>query len=186
MLTFEDCVGLCGLTAEEIAAIARHEHLPEIVALELGASLARTPRGKRAVADMIRDDIAVADGKGDTHEAARLGLVLRQFVDGGTAGAADRDLEHRLRALGFDGDAAAWVRRRVESYMAAMGRVFGVEVTGLRRRFPLEMLAAETRCAACEATARCRRFLAGTDDEPREFCPNAGMLAQIRATVVLV
>ena len=50
MLTFEDCVGLCGLSAEEIAAIARHEHLPEIVALELGASLARQVSRRRAAA----------------------------------------------------------------------------------------------------------------------------------------
>ncbi|MGE3293129.1 MAG: DUF6455 family protein [Geminicoccaceae bacterium] len=183
MLTFEDCVGLCGLSAEEVAAIARHEHLPEIVALELGAGLARTSRGKRAIADMIRDDITVADEKGDAHEAARLGGVLRRFVRGDTAG---RDLEHRLRALGFDDDGAVWVQRRVESYMAAMGRVFGVEVAGLHHRFPLEMLAAETRCAACEATARCRRFLAGADDEPREFCPNAGALTQLRATIAPV
>jgi hypothetical protein len=48
MLTYDDCVGLCGLRPEEIDAIARHEHLPEIVALEMGACLAETPQGRRA------------------------------------------------------------------------------------------------------------------------------------------
>ena len=43
MLTYDDCVGLCGLTAEEIDAIARQEHLPGIVALEMGACLSRMP-----------------------------------------------------------------------------------------------------------------------------------------------
>ena len=32
MITLEDCIGLCGLTEEEVLAIAEHEHLPEIAA----------------------------------------------------------------------------------------------------------------------------------------------------------
>ena len=40
MLTYEDCVELSDLTEEEIEAVAQHEHLPEIVALELGSYLA--------------------------------------------------------------------------------------------------------------------------------------------------
>jgi hypothetical protein len=184
MLTFEDCLGLCALTAEEIATIARHEHLPELVALELGANLARTSRGRRVIADMIRGDIAVAEEQGDPRESARLALILRQFLYGGTAGEADGTLEQRIRALGFDGDTAPWVQRRVEAYLTAMGRVLGVEIAGLQDHFPLEMLAAETRCAACAATSRCRRFLAGAADEPREFCPNAEMLTHLRATAV--
>jgi len=30
MITLEDCIGLCGLTEEEVLALAEHEHLPEI------------------------------------------------------------------------------------------------------------------------------------------------------------
>jgi hypothetical protein len=33
MLTYDDCLALSGLTTEEVAAIAAHEHVPEIVAL---------------------------------------------------------------------------------------------------------------------------------------------------------
>ena len=46
MLTYEDCVGMCELTAEEIRAISEHEHIPEIVAAELGAYLVKTPEGE--------------------------------------------------------------------------------------------------------------------------------------------
>jgi hypothetical protein len=35
MITLEDCIGLCGLTEEEVLAIAEHEHLPEIAATAL-------------------------------------------------------------------------------------------------------------------------------------------------------
>jgi hypothetical protein len=36
MITIDDCIGLSGLTEDEVDAIAEHEHLPEIVAAELG------------------------------------------------------------------------------------------------------------------------------------------------------
>ena len=32
MITLEDCIGMCGLTEEEVLAIAEHEHLPEVAA----------------------------------------------------------------------------------------------------------------------------------------------------------
>jgi hypothetical protein len=32
MISLEDCVGLSGLTEEEVLAIAEHEHIPEIAA----------------------------------------------------------------------------------------------------------------------------------------------------------
>ena len=40
MITLEDCLGLCGLTEEEVLAIAEHEHLPEIAATALAGRLA--------------------------------------------------------------------------------------------------------------------------------------------------
>ena len=36
MITYEDCLGLCNLTQEEIDSIAKREHVPVIIALELG------------------------------------------------------------------------------------------------------------------------------------------------------
>ncbi len=30
MIPLGDCIGMCGLTEEEILAIAEHEHLPEV------------------------------------------------------------------------------------------------------------------------------------------------------------
>jgi hypothetical protein len=176
MLTYEDCLALCELSADEIAAIARHEHLPEIVALELGAHLARSPQGRRTIRSMIEDDIALARERSDSREAARLELVLREF---GAECAAEETLEQRVQALGFEPAAAPWVRRRVQAYLTAMGQTFGLEIAGLRERFPLEFLAAETRCAACGETARCRRFLAAGADEPREFCANADLFGEL-------
>ena len=40
MITLEDCIGLCGLTEEEVLAVAEHEHLPQIAAMPLRANRA--------------------------------------------------------------------------------------------------------------------------------------------------
>ena len=60
MLSYIDCVALCGLTEEEIAAIAEHEHIPAIVAVELGSYLIHTPDGVPMLKRMILDDIQAA------------------------------------------------------------------------------------------------------------------------------
>ena len=80
MLTLEDCVGLCGLSEEEVLAIAQHEHIPEMAALELGNYLCRTAEGELCVKAMIRDDIAQAAAAEDRTRALALKLVLRNFV----------------------------------------------------------------------------------------------------------
>lgn len=81
MLTLEDCIALSGLTEEEIDAIAEHEHLPEIVATELGSYLVHAPGGPQAICAIIRDDIASARVRGDFLHSAKLKLVLLHFLE---------------------------------------------------------------------------------------------------------
>lgn len=80
MLTYEDCIALAELTEEEVAAIAAHEHVPEIIAVELGNYLVHDPRGVPRIRRIILDDIAHARERGGTAGVARLKLVLRHFV----------------------------------------------------------------------------------------------------------
>ena len=61
MITLEDCIGLCGLTEEEVLAIAEHEHLPEIAATALAEYLLSLEHGSEKVRDMIIDDIREAE-----------------------------------------------------------------------------------------------------------------------------
>jgi hypothetical protein len=81
MLTLEDCIALSDLTVEEIDAIAEHEHVPEMIAAELGCYLVHCPDGRRAVRAMIRDDIGAARERGDFRRAAELKLILRHFIE---------------------------------------------------------------------------------------------------------
>jgi hypothetical protein len=80
MLTLQDCLELCELTEDEVLAIAEHEHITEMAALELGNYLVHTPEGERRIKAMIADDIDAARVRGDVRHAAMLKLVLRHFV----------------------------------------------------------------------------------------------------------
>jgi len=82
MLTLEDCIGLCGLSEDEILAIAGHEHIPEIAAVELGNYLATSPDGEVCIRSMIRDDITDAMTRGNRERALALKLVLRSYILG--------------------------------------------------------------------------------------------------------
>ncbi|MFO1364179.1 MAG: hypothetical protein U1F45_17275 [Burkholderiales bacterium] len=80
MLTLQDCLDFCELTEDEVLAIAEHEHLTEMAALELGSYLVCTPEGERRIASMIVEDIDCARTRGDFQHAAMLRLVLQRFV----------------------------------------------------------------------------------------------------------
>jgi len=81
MLTYEDCVGLCELTDEEVQAIAEHDHIPEIVAAELGSYLVHTDDGIPMIRRYIMEDIEHARAHGNSKHALNLKIVLKHFIE---------------------------------------------------------------------------------------------------------
>ena len=81
MLTFEDCLAFSELTEAEILAIAEHENLPEVTALELGNYLVHSPGGELRIKRMIMDDIKHAQHCGNHRRAAELKHVLRHYCE---------------------------------------------------------------------------------------------------------
>ena len=81
MLTLQDCIELSDLSEEEILAIAEHEHIPEMAAVEMGNYLVHTPEGEVAIKRMIADDIAHARETGNTKHAAVLRHVLKHYLE---------------------------------------------------------------------------------------------------------
>ena len=81
MLTLEDCIEMSDLSEEEILAIAEHENIPEMVAVELGSYLVHLPSGEKRIKRMILDDIEHASAAGNTGHAALLRSVLKHFVE---------------------------------------------------------------------------------------------------------
>ncbi len=80
MLTLEDCIALCDLSEEEIEAIMEHEHVPEIVAVEMAQYLVTCPDGMPCLKRIILDDIEAAEARGDSEHAWKLRMVLRHFI----------------------------------------------------------------------------------------------------------
>lgn len=81
MLSYVDCKDMCDLTEAEIEAIAEHEHLPEIVAAELGNYLVHSDEGVPMIKRIILDDIEHATRHNQPKRAAHLKLVLKHFVE---------------------------------------------------------------------------------------------------------
>jgi hypothetical protein len=80
VISLEDCIGLCGLTEEEVLAIAEHEHVPEIVATGLASYLSNSSQGLDAVRNMIVDDIRQSQSRGDRAHVLELLNVLHHFL----------------------------------------------------------------------------------------------------------
>lgn len=80
MIALEDVTGMCDLTPEEIAAIAEHEHIPELSAAALGEYLLHTAKGPWVVRTMIKDDIRHAIRTGDALHARQLIAALNHFL----------------------------------------------------------------------------------------------------------
>ncbi len=81
MITLQDCIGMCGLTEEEVLAIAEHEHLPEIAATAMAQYLLSLEHGSEKVRDMIVDDIRHAQHVGgDKAHVVTLLHVLHHFL----------------------------------------------------------------------------------------------------------
>ena len=88
MITLEDCIAFCGLTEEEVLAIAEHEHMPEAAACALAEYLLNQEHGPDKIRDMIVDECAGgADARGRqarAHPPAR----AASFPQGSSSGAA--------------------------------------------------------------------------------------------------
>ena len=80
MITLEDCIAMCGLTEEEILAIAEHEHIPEIAAAALAHYLLSQKHGPEKIRGILRDDIRAALARGDRQHARELLMALRHFL----------------------------------------------------------------------------------------------------------
>ena len=81
MLSVQECLDYCELSEKEIAAIAEHEKIPEVLAAELGECLLKSDVGTWLIKRYIADDLDRAEDLGDPRRVAELRAVLEQFAD---------------------------------------------------------------------------------------------------------
>ncbi|WP_407048121.1 hypothetical protein [Methyloraptor flagellatus] len=90
MISREDIIGLCDLTEDEVAAIAEHEHIPDVAAAALGNYLVHMDKGAARIRDMIIEDIRAALDDGDVEHAGRLLMALRHLLSEHPEAASER------------------------------------------------------------------------------------------------
>lgn len=79
MLSLEDCLEFSDLATPEIEAIARHEHVPMVVAAEMGCQLLKTEQGIRCLECMILECAESARSHGHGDEATRYLSLYHEF-----------------------------------------------------------------------------------------------------------
>lgn len=79
MLCLDDCLDFCELESDEVDAIAEHEHVPVIVAAEIGSELLKSDVGVVKLHTMILEDIQIALAHGRTEHAQELAMTYRHF-----------------------------------------------------------------------------------------------------------
>lgn len=95
MLTLRDCIEVAGLDPDEVFAVAHHEHLPDIVALEKEVAFLEQDWGAPAVRQMILEEVRACCARdGDVLKAAEaLALLSRSIL--AHPGGLDRRLDNR-------------------------------------------------------------------------------------------
>ena len=79
MLSLQECIDFSDLSEDEIEAIAEHEHVPEIVAAEIGATLLQTTNGVCLIKLYLLENIEQARHRGHFDKANRLEELYRRF-----------------------------------------------------------------------------------------------------------
>ena len=80
MIALEDLIGFCDLTADEVHAIAEHEHISDALAAVLGTTLLQSEDGPEQIRVMLRDDIRAAVRRRDVGHARHLVSTLCRFL----------------------------------------------------------------------------------------------------------
>jgi hypothetical protein len=81
MISLVDCIGFCGLTEEEVFAVAEHERIHPIAATALVQHLLSQTDGCETIRGMILEDIRWAFERGDERHCKELRVMLRHFVE---------------------------------------------------------------------------------------------------------
>jgi hypothetical protein len=80
MLTVQECVDMSELSNEAIRAIAEHEHIPEVVAAELGQELLKGTGGILEIERILEEDLELAVQAGEQDQINDRKRVLERFI----------------------------------------------------------------------------------------------------------
>ena len=100
MLSYRDCLDMAAVTEDESAAIAQHEHIPAIVALEMGHHLLGSAAGRERLQEMIVSAVIAAQGHGRCETCEKFSRTLGDFVKNwAPTGGAEKPLAPQIAEL---------------------------------------------------------------------------------------
>ncbi len=79
MVSLEECIGMSGLSEDEIGVIAEQEHVPPVVAAELASSLLNSPRGILKLHGIFRDRLAALAERRETQRERAISRLYAHF-----------------------------------------------------------------------------------------------------------
>lgn len=80
MLSMRDCLDYCDLTDDEVALIAEHEDIPEVVAAQMACGLVQTPEGTLLLTRCMESLLERAEAAGQIDRLKRAQAAYAQFV----------------------------------------------------------------------------------------------------------
>jgi hypothetical protein len=81
MISINECIAICGLDRNEIAAIADHEHVPEVAASALANYLLHHEGDETEIRQMMTEDLHAAIEDGRLQHASELFMALCEFLE---------------------------------------------------------------------------------------------------------
>jgi hypothetical protein len=79
MLSLQECIDFSNLSEDEIEAIAEHEHVPEIIAAEIGSTLLQSSSGICLIKLYLLENLERARSLGQFEKARQLDKLYRRF-----------------------------------------------------------------------------------------------------------
>jgi hypothetical protein len=79
MLSVQECVDMSELSNEAIRGIAEHEHIPEVVAAELGQELLKTTGGIAEIQRILEENLELAVQAGEQGKISDRKRLLKWF-----------------------------------------------------------------------------------------------------------
>ena len=80
LVTVQECVDMSELSNDAIRAIAEHEHIPEVVAAELGQTLLKASGGVARIQRMLEENLELAVEAGGPDRIDDRKRVLERFM----------------------------------------------------------------------------------------------------------
>ena len=83
MLTYQDCLGMCDFSKDEIKLIASHEHISGMAAIGLAENLLHRRDGRKEIERLIKSELERVQCLGDAEEVARVRRMLDHYLEPG-------------------------------------------------------------------------------------------------------